>query len=301
MKHKLSVLLLVLACLLVFTGCQCEHEWVEANCTTAKTCSLCGEVEGTPLGHTWAAATCETAKTCETCGETEGEALGHSWEEATCVTPKTCRNCNLTEGEALGHTWMEATTEAPKTCETCGLTEGERIMTDDRFTTAAASNLFGSWELEIALPGDTMDMGELVDEVPVIITFHFGNAGDLMMNMRFADLDAFLDNLITVTTEQTYLEMEADGMSREEVDASIEAETGMTTEEYVASLYTAIDWNAMMDVYNLEFVYYVEGDQLYLDYTWTGTFADPATIVVSDNTLTMTDSSGTHELKRING
>ena len=60
MKRTYSVLLLVLACLLVFTGCKCEHEWVEADCVTAKTCSLCQEIEGAPLGHTWAAATCET-------------------------------------------------------------------------------------------------------------------------------------------------------------------------------------------------------------------------------------------------
>ena len=64
--------------------------------------------------------------------------------EATCEGAKHCENCNLVEGEPLGHTWLEATTEAPKTCETCGATEGERIITDERFTTAATKELQGS-------------------------------------------------------------------------------------------------------------------------------------------------------------
>ena len=127
MKKKLIVLAMFLALVLVLTGCACKHEWVEATCTVAKTCSKCEEVEGEALGHTWVDATCEAPKTCSVCGETEGEALGHTWVDADCVTPKTCSVCAATEGEALGHTWVDATCEAPKTCSVCAATEGEAL------------------------------------------------------------------------------------------------------------------------------------------------------------------------------
>ena len=109
------------------------HTWVEADCDTPKTCSVCGETEGEALGHTWVDADCETPKTCSVCGETEGEALGHTWVEADCVTPKTCSVCNKTEGEALGHAWGEWITDVEPTeeedgekhrvCGTCGENE----------------------------------------------------------------------------------------------------------------------------------------------------------------------------------
>ena len=70
-----------------------NHVWAEATCTSPKTCSICGDTEGSALGHKWQAATCETPKTCSLCQVTEGEALGHSWKDATCTAPKTCSVC----------------------------------------------------------------------------------------------------------------------------------------------------------------------------------------------------------------
>lgn len=50
----------------------CPHDWIDATCTTAKTCSICGQTEGEPLGHTWVEATKYAPKTCSTCGYKEG-------------------------------------------------------------------------------------------------------------------------------------------------------------------------------------------------------------------------------------
>ena len=49
--------------------------------------------------HSWVDATCTTPKTCYTCGEVSGFALGHQWVDATYDAPKTCSVCGLTEGE----------------------------------------------------------------------------------------------------------------------------------------------------------------------------------------------------------
>ncbi len=131
MKKKVALLLLVVLSMLVLAGCACEHEWVDANCTAPKTCSLCEETEGAPLGHSWLAATCAAPKTCETCGETTGDALPHTFDDATCTAPKTCSVCQATEGEALGHTWTDATYDAPMTCEVCQATEGGVLVRAD--------------------------------------------------------------------------------------------------------------------------------------------------------------------------
>ena len=127
MKRYFCVLVLVLMCLLALAGCQCKHEWTDANCTDAQVCELCGVTQGSPLGHSWKAATCNAPKTCETCGKTEGKALTHTWAEATCAAPKTCSSCGATEGEALPHTWTDADCENAKTCSVCKATEGSPL------------------------------------------------------------------------------------------------------------------------------------------------------------------------------
>ena len=122
---------------IALSGCGHEHEWTEATCTEPKTCSVCGETEGEPLGHKWKEATCTEPRTCSVCGETEGEPLGHKWAEATCTEPKICSVCGETEGEPLGHTVEEwevikepTCTEAGSregTCTVCGETAAEEV------------------------------------------------------------------------------------------------------------------------------------------------------------------------------
>ena len=48
---KLIILLLVAVIALCLTGCCMSHEWLEATCTVPKTCSKCGETEGTAIPH----------------------------------------------------------------------------------------------------------------------------------------------------------------------------------------------------------------------------------------------------------
>lgn len=113
MQKKILILTAMLLYVLCLSGCQCEHVWVNPDCTTPKTCSDCGETEGDMLGHNWESATCITPKTCSVCMATEGEPIPHSWIPANCVTPETCSVCGTTQGESSGHqegTWSDKTT-----------------------------------------------------------------------------------------------------------------------------------------------------------------------------------------------
>ena len=107
MKRKIAVIALFVVAMLALSGCQCRHEWTEADCVTPRTCAKCGETEGEALGHDWQNATCAAPKTCARCGETEGKALAHSWKEANYQEPKTCTLCGATEGEPLTPAFVE--------------------------------------------------------------------------------------------------------------------------------------------------------------------------------------------------
>lgn len=77
MRH-IRILAALVLCLFLLTGCTCKHQWADATCLTPKTCTLCSETEGEPLGHHWQEATCQAPKTCTACSATEGQPLAHS-------------------------------------------------------------------------------------------------------------------------------------------------------------------------------------------------------------------------------
>lgn len=81
------------------------HECMAEGCTL--TAGTANSEKGGYEEHNWTAANCTTAKTCSICGKTEGSALGHDWADATCTTPKTCKRtgCTATDGSPLGHNW----------------------------------------------------------------------------------------------------------------------------------------------------------------------------------------------------
>ncbi len=100
------------------------HEWAEATCTDAKTCTRCGLTEGKKLGHDYSEATCTKGKICKRCNKEEGSSLGHDYEEATCTAGEICRRCNNETGDPLGHAYNDATCETPMTCVRCGVIDG---------------------------------------------------------------------------------------------------------------------------------------------------------------------------------
>ncbi|MBQ7343728.1 MAG: hypothetical protein IJW53_03065 [Clostridia bacterium] len=100
--------------------CSADHVWTDADCTTAKTCTVCYKTDGEPLGHdTNGAPTCEVDEYCSRCEAVINAAIGHSIKildaaEPTCDTVgytqgSCCANCGEVyvaqiEIPALGHT-----------------------------------------------------------------------------------------------------------------------------------------------------------------------------------------------------
>lgn len=79
----------------------CSHRWQDATCTTPKTCAICAETDGNPIGHNWDYATCTAPQTCTVCGATEGTANGHNYNKGVCTV------CNAVDTNTpfTGNTW----------------------------------------------------------------------------------------------------------------------------------------------------------------------------------------------------
>lgn len=137
---------MILTAVLMAVGCACNHEWIDATCTSAAVCAQCGEVTGEPAGHDWIEASCQAPRTCSACGLTDGAATAHSWVEADCEHAKTCTECGTTEGTAKGHFWRNATCTTAQTCDRCGATKGEprgHIVTEASCTEPSVCTVCG--------------------------------------------------------------------------------------------------------------------------------------------------------------
>jgi hypothetical protein len=73
--RKFSLVVALVLCICLMSGCCLSHKWVEATCENPKLCEKCGETEGEALEHDWSEATRQAPKTCQVCGQTEGEPL----------------------------------------------------------------------------------------------------------------------------------------------------------------------------------------------------------------------------------
>lgn len=124
MKKRILITVLMLVLLVICSGCHRNHKWLPADCTNPKTCSVCGETEGGPLGHDWEEPKCKIPKTCRRCQATEGEALGHDWGEADCQNPKRCKRCYVIDGKPLGHDVTSWVIQEESTCSKEGKESG---------------------------------------------------------------------------------------------------------------------------------------------------------------------------------
>ncbi|MBR3767406.1 MAG: hypothetical protein IKL10_04090, partial [Clostridia bacterium] len=108
-----------------------DHDWTDASCTVAKTCSVCGEVDGEPLGHTGGEPTCTISAICDVCGEEYLDKDNHlefEWKDVppSCTlngySAEHCIACNYFKTESMipgddatGHSFGDAET-VPPTC-----------------------------------------------------------------------------------------------------------------------------------------------------------------------------------------
>lgn len=113
---KLISFVLVLSMAVSMAACGCDHQWQEANCTTPKTCTKCGETEGTALAHVpgdpvitavdvkTLTVTCDVP--CSVCGQVMEARTGSTSEAPVngviAISPEEWYNCLVTNIHACG-------------------------------------------------------------------------------------------------------------------------------------------------------------------------------------------------------
>ncbi len=124
----------------------------EADCDSAQTCTVCGEVINPALGHTpGAAADCENDQTCTVCGEVLTEKLGHTaGAEADCENDQTCTVCGDVIKAALGHDYDAVVTEP--TCTEAGYTTYTCSVCGDSYTDDETDALAHDYDAVVTEP-----------------------------------------------------------------------------------------------------------------------------------------------------
>ena len=227
---------------ILLCGCGCKHDWQAANCNEPKLCKICGETVGNRMGHHWSSATCTENKTCSRCG-----AIGEA---------------------AQGHQWVEATTEAPKTCRICAATEGERIITDERFTTAASAPFVGTWKGQMSV--SCADLGYTGINTPMVfhVTLTFGKAGEFTSKVELASGLPMKNEVVRLQAEDLYAGYA--NMTKDQADAAMKNLMGVTVTEY-AAYYVQQKNYTYTDPITSEItgVYYVQEGEVHAATQWT--------------------------------
>lgn len=246
MRKMIATMLAIIVLALGLSACGCFHQWEDATCIAPKTCKLCQE--------------------------TLGDRLGHQWSNATCTENKTCSRCGAVGEEAPGHSWAEATTEAPKTCRICGVTEGDRIITDPRFTSAAAAPFVGTWEGKISVSSEEMGYAGVTSPLVYTVRLTFGKAGEFTSKVELASGLPMRNEVVRLVAEDLYASYAAFGKDKAAADAAMKDLRGVTVTEYAAYYVQQKNYTYKDTVTSqMTGVYYVEEDNLYIATAWTDT------------------------------
>ena len=205
--------------------------------------------------------------------------------EGNCVTDKTCADCGEVLSAAPGHTWTDATTEAPKTCENCGATEGERIITDERFTTAATVDIQGKWAYSFTMSGEMMGVEGFDKGIDCILYMELCNDGTAVLTFAVEDTEKLEKDMTESLMDIVYAELAAAGLSKEDADAEILEAYGMTLEEYASYAVKQEDLAGKLSDIREEMVYYVEDGKLYMGDSWSSNMSVPTPYELNGDTL----------------
>lgn len=173
-KRKILTIIGIAFLCLSFSSCKkksaCEkngHSWVDATCTTPKTCSVCNKTNGDVLEHNLnkietVNPTCTLdgydLYKCTNCDYEKKEtilSIGHSLiydtnnNDLTCtsdiVTIESCENCDYEKEiitPATGHKWVNATWSAPKHCSMCKLVELEPTLYKEYLSIGESTTIY---------------------------------------------------------------------------------------------------------------------------------------------------------------
>ena len=141
--------------------------------------------------------------------------------------------------------------------------------------------IVGTWTAEITFTEEMLEVeGVNIEDLPV--SFTFDEEGEVTLSFSEAAVEIFEEELLSAMVDMMYSQMEAEGMSREDVDELFESYYEMSVADYLKTSLEEADVLSMLTELEETHDYEVDGDTLIIDGT-------EMTAEIKGDKLTITD------------
>ena len=126
--------------------------------------------------------------------------------------------------------------------------------------------IIGTWTVEINFTEEMLGLdGMSIEGIPV--TFTFNDEGEVTLGFSDESAEILEEKMLVMMTDMVYAEMEAEGMSRDEVDELFETYYGMSVSDYMVDALKEFGVSDMLAEIEETSDYEVDGDKLTIDGT----------------------------------
>ena len=126
--------------------------------------------------------------------------------------------------------------------------------------------IIGTWTVEINFTEEMLGLdGMSIEGIPV--TFTFNDEGEVTLGFSDESAEILEEKMLVMMTDMVYAEMEAEGMSRDEIDELFETYYGMSVSDYMVDALKEFGVSDMLAEIEETSEYEVDGDKLTIDGT----------------------------------
>ena len=126
--------------------------------------------------------------------------------------------------------------------------------------------IIGDWTMEITLTEEMLQTeGVSIEDLPVNLTFN--EDGECTLFFSAEAVEIFEEKLLDAMVDMMYTQMEAEGMSRADVDELFESYYGTNVADYMKTALDEADVMSMLTELEETHDYEVDGDTLIIDGT----------------------------------
>ena len=147
-----------------------------------------------------------------------------------------------------------------------GSKRGKKDKEEEEEVVELEEAIIGTWTVEINFTEEMLGLdGMSIEGIPV--TFTFNDEGEVTLGFSDESAEILEEKMLVMMTDMVYAEMEAEGMSRDEVDELFETYYGMSVSDYMVDALKEFGVSDLLAEIEETSEYEVDGDKLTIDGT----------------------------------
>ena len=147
-----------------------------------------------------------------------------------------------------------------------GSKRGKKDKEEEEEVVELEEAIIGTWTVEINFTEEMLGLdGMSIEGIPVTLTFN--DEGEVTLGFSDESAEILEEKMLVMMTDMVYAEMEAEGMSRDEVDELFETYYGMSVSDYMVDALKEFGVSDMLAEIEETSEYEVDGDKLTIDGT----------------------------------